>query len=186
MFHITDLSPTDHALVEQTAEVLMAAFRGLTDTWATIDLAREEVAESFDADRISRVALDDAGRVVGWIGGISEYGGNAWELHPLAVHPDAQGRGVGRALVDDLEAQVLQRGGATIYLFTDDETCRTSLGGVDLYPDPWQHINRISNHDNHPYGFYLRCGFVITGVIPDASGPGKPDILMARRVMRAG
>ena len=30
--------------------------------------------------------------------------------------------------------------------------------------------------------FYLRVGFHIVGVIPDANGFGKPDILMAKRI----
>lgn len=182
MVFITDLKPADETRVEQTAALLVAAFAGLTDSWATIDLAREEIDASFNEDRISRIALDDDGQVIGWVGGISEYGGNAWELHPLAVWPDIQRRGVGQALVADLEEQVRRRGGTTIYLGTDDETGRTSLAGIDLYPDPWQHIATITNHGGHPYSFYQRCGFVITGVIPDANGPGKPDILMAKRV----
>ena len=35
---------------------------------------------------------------------------------------------------------------------------------------------------DHPAGFYMRQGFEIVGLIPDANGPGKPDILMAKRV----
>jgi hypothetical protein len=27
-------------------------------------------------------------------------------------------------------------------------------------------------------------GFVVVGVLPDANGPGKPDMLMAKRVGR--
>jgi aminoglycoside 6'-N-acetyltransferase I len=34
----------------------------------------------------------------------------------------------------------------------------------------------------NPLAFYQRVGFEIVGVIPDANGPGKPDILMAKRV----
>jgi aminoglycoside 6'-N-acetyltransferase I len=30
--------------------------------------------------------------------------------------------------------------------------------------------------------FYQKLGYVIVGVIPDANGPGKPDIMMAKRV----
>ncbi len=42
----------------------------------------------------------------------------------------------------------------------------------------------IQNLRGHPYGFYEKQGFVIVGVMPDANGPGKPDILMAKRIGR--
>jgi aminoglycoside 6'-N-acetyltransferase I len=106
-----------------------------------------------------------------------------WELHPLVVRQAAQGGGVGRALVEDLVAQVRERGGLTLTLGSDDEDDMTSLSGVDLYPDVWRHIATIRNLRRHPYEFYQRCGFSIIGLVPDANGPGKPDILMARRVV---
>jgi aminoglycoside 6'-N-acetyltransferase I len=31
---------------------------------------------------------------------------------------------------------------------------------------------------------YQKCGFLIVGVMPDANGPGKPDILMAKRIYK--
>ncbi len=65
---------------------------------------------------------------------------------------------------------------------TDDEDGLTSLSGVDLYPDVWQHVAAVRNLGGHPYEFYQKCGYVIVGVVPDANGPGKPDILMAKRV----
>jgi len=34
----------------------------------------------------------------------------------------------------------------------------------------------------HPFEFYQKQGYVITGVVPDANGVGKPDILMSKRV----
>ena len=74
------------------------------------------------------------------------------------------------------------RGATTLYLGTDDEDGRTSLSDTDLYPDPLEHLAATTNPGRHPYGFYLACGFSIVGVIPDANGPGKPDILMARRL----
>jgi aminoglycoside 6'-N-acetyltransferase I len=87
--------------------------------------------------------------------------------------------------VADLEAQVRKRGGLTLWLGSDDEDDMTSLSGVDLYADLPGHLARIRNLKGHPYEFYRKSGFVIAGVVPDANGPGKPDILMAKRVRSA-
>lgn len=178
---ITDLDPTDEAAIAQVARIVVEAFRGHSPAWPDLASAEVEVRESFAEDRISRVARD-GGVVVGWIGGISEYDGHAWELHPLAVDPARQGEGFGRALVADLEQQVAARGATTLYLGTDDEDGRTSLSDTNLYPDPLAHLASIENPGGHPYEFYRACGFSVVGVIPDANGPGKPDILMAKRV----
>jgi aminoglycoside 6'-N-acetyltransferase I len=47
----------------------------------------------------------------------------------------------------------------------------------------FKHVAKIKNLNQHPYKFYQKLGFVIVGVIPDANGPGKPDIIMAKRVV---
>jgi aminoglycoside 6'-N-acetyltransferase I len=60
----------------------------------------------------------------------------------------------------------------------------TSLGGVDLFPSPLEHLARVRNLRRHPYEFYQKQGYVIVGVVPDANGFGKPDILMAKSVGR--
>ncbi len=75
------------------------------------------------------------------------------------------------------------RGGKTITLGTDDESNRTSIGGVDLYPNVLENVSNIKNLREHPFEFYQKLGYVITGVIPDANGFGKPDILMCKRVL---
>ncbi|MDA0301768.1 MAG: GNAT family N-acetyltransferase [Chloroflexi bacterium] len=180
--HISDLLPDDIDGIEETARVLLAAFRDTTPSWPHLDAARDEVLESFEPGRISRVARSGVGAVVGWIGGISEYDGHVWEVHPLAVDPAHQRRGIGKALLADLEESVRQRGGLTLWLGTDDEVDRTSLGGPDLYPNLLGHLSAIRDLGGHPFAFYLRCGFALAGVVPDANGPGKPDILMAKRV----
>jgi aminoglycoside 6'-N-acetyltransferase I len=64
-------------------------------------------------------------------------------------------RGIGRALVADLEARVGERGALTLWLGTDDETGMTTLSGVDLYPDILGHLSSIENLRGHPYEFYL-------------------------------
>ncbi len=182
---IIDLRPSDEHLIRQTAELLFEAFKEhWPDAWPTVDEALDEVRESFAENRISRVAIDDDGTILGWIGAIEMYNGLVWELHPLAVSPKTQGRGIGRALVEDLEEQVAARGGLTLWLGSDDEDNLTSLGGVDLYPNPLEHLARIKNLRGHPYEFYQKMGFVIAGVMPDANGFGKPDIYLAKRVTK--
>jgi aminoglycoside 6'-N-acetyltransferase I len=180
---IIDLAGDDRDRLVQAATLLVDGFSDTgSAAWRTHEAAMAEVRESLVADRVSRVAIDDAGDVLGWIGGVSSYDGHAWELHPLVVQRDQRGRGIGRALVADLEDEVRRRGGLTIYLGTDDENGRTSLGGLDLYPDVLGALSGLRNLQAHPFTFYQRVGFAVVGVIPDANGFGKPDILMAKRV----
>jgi aminoglycoside 6'-N-acetyltransferase I len=180
---VRDLTPGDPALLIAVADVLVDGFSGTgADVWQSREDALETVRESLADDRISRVALDDDGRVLGWIGAVETYGGHVWEIHPLVVARAAQGRGVGRALVADLEQHVRERGGMTVCLGTDDENGRTSLGGADLYPDPLAAARDVQDIGGHPFAFYRRLGYAVVGVLPDANGFGKPDILMAKRV----
>jgi aminoglycoside 6'-N-acetyltransferase I len=180
---ITDLDATDDSLVRAVAAMLVDGFRqNAPKAFPDIATALAEVRESFADDRVSRVALDTEDNAVGWIGGIKHYSGHTWELHPLVVRLDQQRRGIGRALVRDLEQRVIELGGRTIYLGTDDEENQTSIAGIDLYPNVWHHVLNITNLHDHPYEFYQKLGFVIVGVIPDANGFGKPDIFMAKRI----
>lgn len=182
---IIDLNPDSEDVIQQAAVLLVNGFKEhWPNAWPDIVTALEEVKKSFGDDRISRVAIDESGNVLGWIGGISESRGNGWELHPLVVKADHQNRGIGSALVNDLEEQIRERGGLTIKLGTDDEDIMTSLGGIDLYPNVIEHISKIKNLKRHPYEFYQKLGFVIVGVLPDANGPGKPDIIMTKPVGR--
>jgi aminoglycoside 6'-N-acetyltransferase I len=181
-FSIVDLDPGDEAVVRQAAVLLIEGFEDhWPDAWPDMEAALKEVRESLGEGRISRVAVGEEGAVLGWIGGIPSYGGNVWELHPLVVRPDLQRRGIGRALVADLEASLRERGALTLWLGTDDEDGMTTLSGVNLYPNVLEHLAKIKNLRGHPYQFYQKLGFSIIGVMPDANGPGKPDIYMAKR-----
>ncbi len=180
---IIDLPADDAVSLHQAATLLVEGFKThWPNAWPDMESALEEVHEALEPGKINRIAVDDDGTLLGWIGALPEYEGNAWELHPLIVHPAHQGRGIGRALVADLEEQVRGRGGLTIYLGTDDEDGMTSLSQVDLYENTWEHIANVQNLRGHPYTFYQKMGYTIVGVIPDANGWGKPDIWMAKRV----
>ncbi|MBD2068277.1 GNAT family N-acetyltransferase [Leptolyngbya sp. FACHB-671] len=184
---IIDLQPDAEEAIAQTATLLIEGFRQHWKTaWTDLDSALTEVRESFGEDRISRIAVDQSGKVLGWIGGIEQYDGKVWELHPLVVDAAYQGQGIGRSLVTDLAERAKERGGLTLWVGTDDEDDMTTLAGVNLYPNVLDHIARIQNLKGHPYEFYQECGFVIMGVVPDANGLGKPDILMAKSLVRGG
>lgn len=183
MVDIIALDPRNDTHVHQAATLLVAGFRTFSpSSWPDLPSALEEVHEALEAGKICRVALDHTGTMTGWVGGIPQYDGRVWELHPIVVDPGRQRAGIGRALIADLEEQVAQRGGLTIILGTDDVVGQTSLSNVDLYPDIGHHMQTIRNLDNHPFEFYQKCGFVLSGLVPDANGYGKPDIIMAKRV----
>ena len=182
---IIDLYAKDEEAVRQAAALLVDGFReNWPEAWPDMGSALEEVHRSFGADRISLVAVDDKGRVLGWIGGMRQYRGRVWELHPLVVLQEMQRRGIGRTLVADLAQRVRERGGLTIWVGTDDEANMTTLAGRELYPNVLEKLGEIRNLRGHPYEFYQRLGFVTVGVRPDANGPGKPDIFLAKSVWR--
>jgi aminoglycoside 6'-N-acetyltransferase I len=182
---IINLPPNDEQAIKQVAALLVEGFKEHSpNAWPNMEDALEEVRDSFGEDQISRVAVDDNGEILGWLAGMRKYDGNVWELPPLVVKPDRQGQGIGRKLVNDFETLVRERGGVTICVGTDDEDNMTTLSGVNLYPNVLEHLAQIRNLRRHPYEFYQKLGFVIVGAMPDANGPGKPDIYLAKRVTR--
>jgi aminoglycoside 6'-N-acetyltransferase I len=177
-FVIEALRADDVDAIDQAATLLVEAF----PHWLpTLEVARDEVMQALEQDRICLVAQAHD-QILGWIGGIPEYS-HAWELHPLVVRADAHRMGVGTSLVRVLEERVREAGALTLYLGTDDDrpVPGTSAGGVELFPDVLSHAVNLRVID-HPAGFYMRLGFEVVGLIPDANGLGKPDILLAKRV----
>lgn len=179
---IITVQPNDEAHLHAAAHVLRDGFRGITPSWDEFDAALAE-AQTVAAAGIVRAALDADGVLVGWIGALPEYDGHVWELHPLVVRPDRRRNGVGRALVSDLETIARERGVLTMMIGTDDEIGATTLGNVDLYVNLPRRLGQAAARGDHPLTFYRRLGYAIIGVIPDANGVGKPDILMAKRLV---
>ena len=181
---IVDFPDDPEDLVREAAAMLVREFaEHWPKAWPTIDPALEEVRQALSPDRLCRAALSkETGGLVGWIGGMSSYDGNVWELHPLVVDSECRGQGIGAALVEDLARLARDRGGLTLWVGSDDEDDMTSLAGVDLYDGLLDRLGHIRNVKGHPYEFYQKMGFIIIGAIPDANGPGKPDILLAKRL----
>ncbi len=166
---------------EEAAALLLNAFAHAPWAWPDLPAAREEVATFLgNPDRLGFAALDGR-RLAGWIGGI-RHSRFTWELHPLVVDPSLQRLGYGTALVDALEGAARDAGVGTIWLGTDDDVGGTNLFGRDLYPDVLEHLMDLAPAAGHPYTFYLSRGYTVVGVLPDAGGFGRPDIVMAKRI----
>lgn len=180
---ITPIDADDRATITQAAQLLVDGFSHMEPhPWPNLGAAISEIEECMQPDRLNLVALDKDDRVLGFIGGIRQYNGNVWELHPLVVSPRHQRKGVGTKLVDALENFVRDQGGLTLYLGSDDINAQTTIGGINVYPDPARFLQNIRRLGDHPIDFYRRIGFEVVGILPDANGLGKPDIFMAKRV----
>ena len=180
MSEIVPFETLDQGQREQARDILTRALA----PWSAYQSKAEAEAEvaSFigNEERLALAALE-SGAVRGWIGAIRVYD-HGWELHPLVVDPDLHGRGIGRRLVHALEERARAEHVLTLYVGTDDTFQGTNVYGVDLYADLPRHIASIAPDKGHPLVFYRRLGFTIVGLLPDVNGPGKPDILMAKRL----
>lgn len=177
MIRIVDLISENTSSIDQINKILIDTFGEKNPgKWL------HDIQQSFGKNRCSLVAKDNANNVVGWIGGISQYSGNVWEIHPLVTKREERARGIGTLLVQAFEKKVVELGGITVWLGTDDEDNSTTLSGIDIYDGLLENIRDIKNIKNHPYQFYQKLGYTIAGVLPDANGYGKPDIYMAKRV----
>jgi len=168
------------------SDQLVQAAQILTDSipegWPTLRDALDEINRLLVPENTLLAAVENE-VVVGWGGILPEYGGKVFELHPLAVRSDRRGQGIGSAIVAALEDEARRRGGLTIRVGADDERDggETSLANADLYDDLPGKIRDFSP-GTHQSGFYMKLGYKIIGVMPDANGPGKPDIFLGKRL----
>jgi aminoglycoside 6'-N-acetyltransferase I len=183
---IEDLDPDDDGAIEQVAALLVDFAPNQAAAWEDLESAKDTVDETLDEDSIARIALNDAGNVIGFAAAAPQYS-HAWELHPVVVARDEQHRGVGRALVTDLEELVAAEGGLTVYLGADDLDEATSLADDELFPGVLDAAAEVQvRKRRHPIGFFLHLGDEVIGVIPDANGPGRPDVWLGRSVADLG
>jgi hypothetical protein len=75
----------------------------------------------------------------------------------------------GQRRTDDSDGARVRRDAATE---SGGEWIRTDRGFARFLARRWR----------HPLAFYRALGYTLVGVVPDANGPGKPDLLLAKRV----
>jgi len=80
---VMDLGAQPESAREQAARLLVEQFDGPLG-WPDLAAARDEVTRVLHEGFVR--AMLDSQTLVGWVGGVPEYAGNVWELHPLVVH----------------------------------------------------------------------------------------------------
>lgn len=177
---IINMTQLNQAQITQAAQILTDS---IPIGWPTLKDALDEIQERLIPENTILAAVEED-TVLGWGGILTPvYNGNVFELHPLAVRSDRRKQGIGRAIVIALEDAAKQQGGLTIYLGADDEKeeGETSFANVDLYENLPKRIETF-NPGTHQSGFYMKLGYKVIGVMPDANGVGKPDIVFGKRL----
>lgn len=179
---IIDLKASDLDRIVAISGFLFDCFQKYSPKWLPDqEHCIKQIHDSFNVDRRSRVMLNEDGQPVGWIGAIID--DDSWEIHPIAVSPDHQGRGVGKMLVADIEDLARSTGAVSVWAGTSDETNSTSFSRIDLYNELTRAFENIEAPDDHPIKFWLKIGYSLVGVMPDDEGLGQPSIHFAKRLV---
>ncbi|MFK7893660.1 MAG: GNAT family N-acetyltransferase [Granulosicoccus sp.] len=184
-FQIQEIPVDDLLQLKAIAKLSTVAARQHSPDWlATVSDAMTELERCIIPENLSRMALHER-NPVGWISAFP-VNNAVWEIHPLLVDPSTHGEGVGSLLVKEVEKTLTVRGVRTIQLSTSDATHATTLSGKDLYIDPLGELQKLDVTDStlgHAYQFWIRSGYKVVGVLPDAEGMGIPSICFAKRLV---
>ena len=125
-----------------------------------VELIDERLANGERSGYHFLFADDASGETLGYASyGPIDMTDGSWDLYWIAVGTAAQGRGVGRALVDAVEHDVRARGGQRLYVET---------------------AGRLSYEPTR--AFYRRCGYRVEGTFEDFYGKGDAKVVFVKRL----
>ena len=148
----------------QVAQLVAATgFFSAAETAIAAELVRERLARGPDSGYEFVLAERD-GRLLGYACyGLVPCSTVSWDLYWIAVAPQRQGGGLGRRLLEVVEARIAAAGGTACYAETS---------GRDQYAPT--------------RAFYGRAGYETAAVFPDFYGPGDAKHVFVKRLAAAG
>jgi len=154
-----DVRTTDVAAVRDL--VAATAFFNAEEVAIAAELVQERLDRG-EASGYEFLFAERDGRLVGY----SCYGripcsAVSWDLYWIAVHPDLQGEGLGRRLLEATEERVREAGGLAVYAETS--------GRAQYRPTR---------------AFYLRSGYAEGAVFADFYAPGDAKYVFVKRLER--
>jgi ribosomal protein S18 acetylase RimI-like enzyme len=105
------------------------------------------------------IGAEIEGRLVGWVcWGETPCTERTWDLYWLAVDPAAHGKGVGRALVEEMERRLAGRA----RLVSIDTSGRPDYGPTRA--------------------FYAALGYLAVAIVPDFYAPGDDQVIFTKQL----
>jgi GNAT superfamily N-acetyltransferase len=130
------------------------------ETAVAVELVEDRLAKGLETSGYHFLFADDAAGLAGYACfGPIPCTLTSWDLYWIAVSPAAQGRGIGRRLLQATEEAVRQAGGLSIYVETSSRP----------QYDPTR-------------AFYLACGYRIEHVFADFYAPGDGKTVYVKRL----
>jgi acetoin utilization deacetylase AcuC-like enzyme/GNAT superfamily N-acetyltransferase len=154
-----EISHEDTERIRNLAEV--TGFFTPAEVEVAVELVIERLAKG-DSCGYHFIIAEHYGRLIGY----ACYGPipcteSSYDIYWIAVHPDYQGRGVGRQLLKETE-RMIKKG-----------------GGVRVYVDTSQRIQYASTR-----AFYERCGYKLESLLPDFYAQGDGKAIYCRQLLR--
>jgi aminoglycoside 6'-N-acetyltransferase I len=170
---------------KQAAKILYVTFNKINgNIWLKNENnAIDEVEECIKGTNICK-GIKLKNKLIGW-GGLKPMYDKTWELHPLVIIDEFQDKKYGKILLNEIERVANKNGIIGIVAGSDDETNSTSISEKEINGENiFDEIKNIKNYKNHPYEFYIKCGYSIIGIIPNANGQNKPDIWLWKDIRK--
>lgn len=162
---------------------------------ACAEILRQTYPEDYDAPQSKETILhllkgknrlfiaEESERVIAFVGVLRHVFPYAYQIEPLIVKEPFRGQGVGGRLLELIEFKLKDEGVRTLFITGPDTTGETSLYNKDLFDGEGivHHLSTV-DYGHEALSFYTKRGYQVSGVIPEANGAGKPEIMLAKRI----